>query len=379
MANAKLGSKAVGSIVKLKVNGVAKEFIVVHQGKPSSLYDDSCSGTWLLMKDIYENRQWNNSSSNVYETSTINTYLNGPFLGLFDSNIKGAIKQVKLPYRKNGGPGGTTQQGVNGLPCKIFLLSAPEVHYENSYIDSGEGAALSYFASCVTNNADSKRVAYLNGSANIWWLRSPRTDDIRSPWFVYTSGDCADYYAPSSYGIRPALVLPPDAEVDSSGNVTPPPATHKTLVNGTAYEVTGGKCLVNGTAYSIKKGRTLVGGTGYDITLPEEGPDIWVFNDAITMPNEDALPSSSSIFGGNFTCDGICYRWIRQTVRSDYVWMISYLKEDPNHPNDSNYAAETTVYYNLSNWKNQKYRTIEIEKGEYIVSKAWLQANATLQ
>lgn len=42
---------------------------------------------------------------------------------------------------------------------------------------------------------------------------------------------------------------------------------HKTLVNGTAYEVKGGKCLVGGTSYDIKKGRTLIGGTGYDITF----------------------------------------------------------------------------------------------------------------
>ena len=42
---------------------------------------------------------------------------------------------------------------------------------------------------------------------------------------------------------------------------------HKTLVNGTVYEVNGGKCLVNGTSYDIKKGRTLIGGTGYDITF----------------------------------------------------------------------------------------------------------------
>ena len=55
---------------------------------------------------------------------------------------------------------------------------------------------------------------------------------------------------------------------------------HKTLVNGTAYEVKGGKCLVNGTAYSIKKGRTLIGGTGYDITF---GPVMPVKGDLITM------------------------------------------------------------------------------------------------
>lgn len=42
MANVRLGAKAVGSIVKIKVNGAAKDFIIVHQGKPSSVYDDSC-------------------------------------------------------------------------------------------------------------------------------------------------------------------------------------------------------------------------------------------------------------------------------------------------------------------------------------------------
>ena len=44
---------------------------------------------------------------------------------------------------------------------------------------------------------------------------------------------------------------------------------HKALINGTAYEVKGGKCLVNGTVYSIKKGRTLIGGTGEDILLTQ--------------------------------------------------------------------------------------------------------------
>ena len=56
MANVLLSTKAVGSTVKLKVDGALKEFLVVHQGKPSSIYDDSCNGTWLLMKDCYVSR-----------------------------------------------------------------------------------------------------------------------------------------------------------------------------------------------------------------------------------------------------------------------------------------------------------------------------------
>ena len=41
----------------------------------------------------------------------------------------------------------------------------------------------------------------------------------------------------------------------------------KTLIGGTAYEVTGGKTLINGTAYSIAGGKTLVNGTAYDISF----------------------------------------------------------------------------------------------------------------
>lgn len=48
--------------------------------------------------------------------------------------------------------------------------------------------------------------------------------------------------------------------------------SHKTLVNGTVYEVNGGKCLVNGTAYDIKKGRTIINGTGEDIVFSSVSP-----------------------------------------------------------------------------------------------------------
>lgn len=40
---------------------------------------------------------------------------------------------------------------------------------------------------------------------------------------------------------------------------------HKTLINGTSYDIKSGKTLIGGTGYDVKKGRTLIGGTGYDI------------------------------------------------------------------------------------------------------------------
>lgn len=220
MATAKLGTKTVGSIVKLKESGVLVDYIVVHQGKPSSVYDASCDGTWLLRKDCAETRQWHSSSVNKLESSTIHSYLNSTYLSKFDAQIQSAIKQVKIPYRKNGGSGGTTQNGANGLPCKIFLLSAPEVHYTHTYIDAGEGDALAYFASCATTAADSKRIAYLNGTATGWWLRSPNAYYTDNVWVVFSNGDCDDYGAAGTYGIRPALILPSSLLVSDDGSVT---------------------------------------------------------------------------------------------------------------------------------------------------------------
>lgn len=237
MANVLLSTKAVGSTVKLKVNGTAKEFIVVHQGKPSSLYDNSCDGTWLLMKDIYENRQWHSSNVNNLENSTIHSYLNGTFLNLFESNIRDAIKQVKLPYRKNGGSGGSDQSGANGLLCKIFLLSGYEIGFttsDNPYFPV-DGAKLSYFEAGTGSSALNKRIAYLNGSAAVWWLRSPYTSNTGRVWYVFSDGNCYYGHASNSYGIRPALVLPSTLLVSDDGTVstnTPPTITSTSGASG---------------------------------------------------------------------------------------------------------------------------------------------------
>ena len=219
MAYVTLSSKAIGSTIKLKVNGSARNFIVVHQGKPSSVYDDSCNGTWLLMQDIYENRTWHSSNTNDYANSTIHSYLNSTFLNLFESNIKNAIKQVKLPYRKGSGTSTTVTSGSNGLSAKIFLLSATETSFDFSYMPSGEGAELAYFKGCADNSSDSKRVAKLNGSAAYWWLRSPGGYSGNALYVVsgggWVGGGCS-----RSNGIRPALILPSTLLVSDDGTVS---------------------------------------------------------------------------------------------------------------------------------------------------------------
>ena len=225
MASVALGTKAVGSTVKLDVNGTAREFLIVHQGKPSSIYDNSCDGTWVLMKDCYESRQWHSSNNNDYENSTIDSYLNSTFLNLFDANIRNAIKQVKIPYRKGAGYSTTVTSGASGLSVKIFLLSGYEVGWttsDSSYFPA-DGAKLDYFLSGNGSSAQSKRVANLNGSATFWWLRSPycfSNFGSARAFGVGSNGGWVYGHCSNSYGIRPALILPSSLLVSDDGSIS---------------------------------------------------------------------------------------------------------------------------------------------------------------
>lgn len=216
-----LGDYTVGESVFLNVNGAAREFLVVNQGIPSasSLYDSSCDGTWLLMKDIYERRQWNSSGSSSYKASTIHSYLNSTFLSLFDSDIQAAIKEVKIPY-VNGDGRAAVASGANGLAAKIFLLSGYEVGFTTS--DWGyfpvDGAKLSYFRSGTMTSACNLRIANLNGMATVWWLRSPIVGGDDSACNVETNGSYGINSCVDPRGIRPALVLPYNTKFDPDTN-----------------------------------------------------------------------------------------------------------------------------------------------------------------
>lgn len=207
MANVKLSTKAVGSIVKIKVNGAAKDFIIVHQGLPSSAYDASCNGVWVVMKDIYTTSTFGNNNS--YKDSSIHSYLNSTFYNLIDSQIRAVIKQVKIPYTNSG-----VQSGANGLSTKVFLLSGTEVGFSGVSYMNTEGAKLSYFDSA------SKRVAYNGSSAAVWWLRSPRTSSSNNVWTVDSDGSRDNWYCYSTYGVRPAFVLPSSLVVSDDGTVS---------------------------------------------------------------------------------------------------------------------------------------------------------------
>lgn len=217
----KLSEYTVGSTVYLLESGSPVEYIVVHQGLPSAMYDSSCDGVWLLRKNILNEVVWG-TTSNSYKDSSAHKYLNGNMQYLFDETFLSNVKQVKIPYVNGTGSSGYVASGSNGLSAKFFLLSGYELGWTKSNSSSfpADGAKLDYFLSGNETDACNKRIAYYNGSAKDWYLRSAGTDDDSLVWIVPTIGlgNSRTPYS-NARGLRPALILPYNINVDPNTNI----------------------------------------------------------------------------------------------------------------------------------------------------------------
>lgn len=204
MATTTLGNKSVGSIVKLKENGVLVDFYVAKHDYENGL--NGSGRTLVVRKDCYDTRQWHTSNVNAYATSAIDTWLNSTYKNLLDADIRGVIGTTKIKYTP--GNGNTT---VGTLERAIFLLSVTELGRSASYANT-EGTALSI--------ASSLQIAYLNGSAVVQWTRSPYTSGTGSACCLNTDGSVDYYNCGNTHGSRPAFTLPSTLSVSDDGSVS---------------------------------------------------------------------------------------------------------------------------------------------------------------
>ena len=212
----------------MNVSGVRTEFLIVHKGVPDAndlpprvTYDSSCDGIWLLMKNVYENKEYGSNSGN-YANSDMNSYLNTTFLSRFDTNIQNIIKQVKIPYYIYDDTGFYTKHLDNGASVKLFLLDSTELHIEYIYGAYGNGgSALSYFLPAPTDTSSELRQALFNGTTTKadYWTRSPRLNKLNELIFVIWYGDSTSASNVANSGIRPACIMPYTALIDSNMNI----------------------------------------------------------------------------------------------------------------------------------------------------------------
>lgn len=191
MATVTLGSKAAGSIVKIKENGNLTDFIVLQHEYPSG------GRTLIIRKDIHSQRVWDSGGDSAYANSEIDSWLNGSYLNLIDSEIRAQITAV------------TISVSSSAISRKVFLLSFTELSLST---DVTEGTALTYFSS------DARRVAKYNNAAVEWWSRSAAVPYLAG--CVNQTG--AGYYTlpDVSKGIRPAFTLPSSIYISDDGTIT---------------------------------------------------------------------------------------------------------------------------------------------------------------
>lgn len=127
---------------------------------------------------------------------------------------------------------------------------------------------------------------------------------------------------------------------------------HKTLIDGTAYEIGGGRVKVGGTGYKISAGKTMFKGTGFDISFAGT-PTGWLLNKIISVP--------SSEISLRFLSNSAAFVAIAKSGRN-----LQYKKTN---------GTLVTVYNGLSAWTNEAYRTITFVGEPSSTALAWLGAN----
>lgn len=226
-----VGELPVGTNVYMNVDGSRREFIIVQQGNPNpAIYDASCDGTWVLQKNVYSKVEWMHSGNSnyfqYYDESTALSHLNNTVLKTFDPAIQNLIKKVKIPCRISGWT--DIRYGADGLLTSLFQLSATEVAGDEvkSATAENDGEQLTYFKAI----AQADRIAYMNGEAVDWWLRSTRYTRLTGSWvkayyYVMARGNLAstDSFNGTfgTLGERFAMVLPFEAMTDSDFNIIP--------------------------------------------------------------------------------------------------------------------------------------------------------------
>lgn len=203
----RLGDMAVGSTVKIKVNGTLTDFIIVQQGSPGS-GDNDFDGTWVLMKNILRIMPFFNNGDSQYA----HEYLNGTFFNQIGEYVKSKIKNVNLKYNSNSRDPYMTS--------KVFSLAGKEVGY-GKWIEGLN--TLAYFNECSSSSSCTKRIAYYRGNSMMWWLRDNHPGFADIACVTYRGEITSEHGADDNIGIRPVFILPFDLTVGDNGAIATTP------------------------------------------------------------------------------------------------------------------------------------------------------------
>ena len=161
----------------------------------------------LLSEHVLSLRAYHDKYENVtWEHCELRRYLNDDFYNSFSPEDKACIADAHVVNNSNPGFG---TSGGNYTIDRIFLLSLEElVRYFGDSGKLGNGPKNAWH---ILDEYNAKRIAYLDGNARWWWLRSPG-DNGTDAASVDSDGDvsvCGIFVDNVYCGVRPALWINP--------------------------------------------------------------------------------------------------------------------------------------------------------------------------
>ena len=183
-----------GAIIKLNEGGSPVEFYVAKHDYESGL--NGAGRTLVVRKDCYDNRVWNAGNVNRYASSDIDAWFNSTYKNMLDPYVQEAMGTTKFYYTIGEG-----RYTMITLERAVFALSAAELGQAETGFNV-EGSTLPI--------SSTLKVAYLNGSTNAQWTRTPSTyAHLTSIVATLTAnGDIAKTSCRTTSGYRPIFTLP---------------------------------------------------------------------------------------------------------------------------------------------------------------------------
>ena len=214
-----------------------------------------------------------NTSCHVFGART--SYLNKAFVLFWASNSGFCIQMANSKF--NGGAFDTTKRyKVTMTSSQLFLDDSLQVSYSVGDFQCEQNA---WLMSCYSSSASEYAKGKLY-SAKIYdgntlvrdFISCKNPDGVIGMWDDVNSV----FYGNAGTGNFTA-----GAEVKGS---------HKTLIDGTAYVVKGGRELIAGTGYAKKQGKTLIDGTLFTVPFSKGIPLNTITPGAILYLNESGSP-----------------------------------------------------------------------------------------
>ena len=191
--------------------GMAQQFFKVGDSKTVNIggtnyevqiigfnHDDKVSGgkaaySFQLVDCLNQTQQMNTGNTN---TGGWNGSAMRGRMSTYKSQLPAALRNVIKTVKKKSGTGGGSSSGTQQTNDDLFLLSEIEIFGTTTYSVAGEGTQYEWY------KAGNSRIKKVNGSANVWWERSPYSGDTSYFCAVNSSGSAAyDYAAGNSRGV----------------------------------------------------------------------------------------------------------------------------------------------------------------------------------